>query len=303
MKTISLALIFLAIVSCKTQNTQNSKVQETNEKRLSISTPPVITLLSETPNLAHAESVFYDPIYDRLYVSVQGEQEPGDGSIATLDLQGNVLDLTFTTGLDNPKGIAIKNDAIYVSDVTKLVAIDRKSGKIKQEYSLGDEQFLNDVAVDDQGNVYVSDMRSSSIYRLSPNRVYARWMTSPLLENPNGLLAVNNQLYVAAWGLPSKVEGEKSSGRFLKVDPYSKKVTNITASPQGNLDGVQLFDESHFLISDWSAGTIHKASKDGGFEDFFTSEFSVGDILYIQDKQLMVLPLNRQNKVQIYSVR
>ena len=294
MKTFYIIAAVSLAISCKTPVKRIMTLPETPIAQVS--------LLSETTGLSHAESVIYDENYNRLYVSVQGEQEPGDGGIVTMDLEGNIINKRFTTGLNNPKGLAILGDWIYVSDVTELVGINRQTGEILKRYPVGDEHFLNDVTVDDDNNVYVSDMRTSSIYQLKGSSKLIKWISSPLLENPNGLLALNNTIYVAAWGLPSKVEGQNSKGRFIKVDINSKKIENITVDPQGNLDGVQVFDDNHFLISDWRAGTISIAAKNGSFKPFFRSEMSVGDILYIRDKQLLALPLNRQNKVLIYKV-
>lgn len=297
MKTTKILLFFVLTVltfSCKTTDAVQEK---------STFNTPHFELLNETENLSHAESVAYSSDSNLLYVSVQGEQEPGDGSIATLNLDGSLNDIAFAPGLNNPKGIAISGDRLYVSDATQLVEIDLGNGNVLNRYSAGDEKFLNDVAIDATGNVYVSDMGSSSIYRLSTNGIYEKWLTSPELENPNGLLVVDNILYVASWGLPESANAEGfTQGRFLKVDMSSKKISQITQLPQGNLDGLQVFDDQHFLISEWRKGLIYKISKSGEVELFFTSEFSVGDILYLKDKKLLALPLNRQNKVQLYQL-
>ncbi|WP_105982240.1 SMP-30/gluconolactonase/LRE family protein [Nonlabens agnitus] len=295
MKWTQILVLCLLASSCKTPVKRIMTMPVKQDAKL--------TLISETTNLSHAESVAYDPNYNRLYVSVQGEQEPGDGGIATIDVEGNIIDNAFTTGLNNPKGIALSGDYIYVSDVTELVEISRETGKVSNRYAVGDEQFLNDVAVDDQGNVYVSDMRSSSIYRLDFDKVFTKWLSSLELENPNGLLAVENDLYIAGWGLPGSENSEgNTQGRLLKLNITNQKIDKVTALPQGNLDGIQVFDDTHFLVSDWRRGTIFKISKLGDVKVFMTSEASVGDILYLRDQKLLALPLNRQNKVQLYKV-
>jgi sugar lactone lactonase YvrE len=294
LKALCVTLVVLLAYSCKTAE---SNIQQAAPQ------VPTIKLLSETENLSHAESVAYDQKRDLLYVSVQGEQEPGDGSIATLKTDGSIQNASFATGLNNPKGIAVKDNKLYVSDATELIEIDINSGSILNRYSSGDEQFLNDVAIDNQGNVYVSDMRTSSIYKLDTKGTFGKWMSTPELENPNGLLVVNDILYVAAWGLPDTNDPQAiPQGRFLKVNLQTQFVEKITARPQGNLDGLQVYDEDHFLLSDWRKGLIFKVSKSGEMSLFLTSEISVGDILYIQDQKLLALPLNRQNKVQIYQV-
>lgn len=291
---ITFLLSILCTTSCKTKD---KKVDETE----SIKT--TFALLNETINLTRAESVAYSSKHDLMYVSVQGKQEPEDGSIAVLNSDGTLNKLAFTTGLNDPKGIAIKDDLLYVSDVTELVKIDLNTGDILEKYIAGDEGFLNDVTIDQDGNVYVSDMSSSSIYKLDKNGTYAKWLTTPLLENPNGLLAVGNTMYVAAWGLPeSKNEEGYTQGRFLKLDISTQKIKKVTDLPLGNLDGIQVYDKDHFLVSDWRNGKLYKISKTGETQLFMQSEASLGDILYISDKQILALPLNKQAKVEIYSV-
>lgn len=295
LKVLCLSLLALLAYSCKTPVKQIMILPVKQNVKF--------TLISSTPDLSHAESVAFDPNFNRLYVSVQGEQEPGDGGIATIDLEGNIIDKNFTTGLNNPKGIAILNDRIYVSDATELIAISRETGKVLERYSIGDEQFLNDVAVDQNGNVYVSDMRSSSIYRVDAQNNYNKWHSSLDLESPNGLLAVGNDLYIAGWGSAGSENSEgNTQGRFLKVDISTKKIEKITTLPQGNLDGIQVFDDNHFLVSDWRKGTIMKISKSGDVTFFMKSEPSLGDLLYLRDKKILALPLNRQNTVELYNV-
>ncbi len=262
-----------------------------------------LELIATVPIMAHAESIAYDPSTQLLYVSVQAGQELGDGSIATLKLDGTVDNKNFSTGLNNPKGIAIYEDKLYVSDQKELVEIELASGKVLKTYSAGDEKFLNDVAVDELGNIYVSDMSSSSIYKLDTSGNYTKWLSTPLLENPNGLLVEGDHIYVAAWGIDNGDGNTPVVGRFLKVDLSSKKITPITANGKGSLDGLQRFDENYFLISDWRAGTLHLASNEGEYLPFFTSQPSVGDLLYIANKRLLALPLNRQNQVVLYRVK
>ncbi|WP_194852572.1 SMP-30/gluconolactonase/LRE family protein [Nonlabens antarcticus] len=262
-----------------------------------------LNLVVEIPDLAHVESVAFDASTQLLYASIQGNQEPGDGSIVTFQLDGSMEDIAFTTGLNNPKGIAIYKNKLYVSDVTELVEIDLQTGNILNRFSTGTEQFLNDVAIDADGNVYVSDMGSSSIYKLETDGKFTNWLSSPKLENPNGLLVKDNTLFIAAWGLPDKTNNASNpQGRFLKVDLTTKIIDQVTETPQGNLDGLQVLDDQNFLISDWRKGTILKISKSGVTELFFTSKISVGDILYLQKEKLLVIPLNRQNKVEIYKI-
>lgn len=260
-------------------------------------------LIAEVQHLAHCESVVFDADRNVLYVSVQGEKEPGDGSIAKVSLDGKILEANFISGLNDPKGIALFKDQLYVSDVTELVEADLNTGKVLQRYPGKKAEFLNDVAVDKDGNVYVSDMATSSIYKLDLDGNFENWFSSDALEDPNGLLVEDNTIYIAAWGKRNKDNASGNpKGRMLRLDIPSKKITPITADPLGNLDGLQSYDDDSFLVSDWSTGSLYKISKDGTVSPFFSVEPSVGDILYLPSKQLLGLPMNKQNKLLLYRV-
>ena len=85
-------------------------------------------------------------------------------------LNCSIIELNWVTGLNAPKGMTIINNTnntlLYVSDITDLVEIDVKSGKIINRYNAPGSAFLNDVVSDNQGHIYVSDTVANTIYRL-----------------------------------------------------------------------------------------------------------------------------------------
>lgn len=282
------------ILSCKERN------KDTQDKIIT----PKLDLVAEVPDLEHCESVVYDPERKVLYVSVQGGDIEKDGSIAKLSLKGSLLKADFITGLNNPKGIALKGDKLYVSDVTELVEIDLEKEVISQKYTAENIEFLNDVALRDNGEVFVSDMFTSSIYRLDRQGVFEKWMSSPTLENPNGLLILDDEMFIAAWGFfNDRKPIDAPQGSFLKLNLKTKKIEKVSPTALGNLDGIQVYDKNHFLISDWVNGKVLKVSKDGKSEVFYQTEKSVGDILYLPKSKILAMPINIENKVLIYKVR
>ncbi|SHH64770.1 SRPBCC family protein [Winogradskyella jejuensis] len=289
----SKSLMALMSSSIKEQEETNlanlKKVIEENE-----STTP--TLISETLELTHCESAVYDAQNNRIYASLIGNREDGDGSVATIGLDGKILNKTFVAGLNDPKGIAITKDKLYVSDVTELVEADLKTGKILNKYTSESIAFLNDVAIDNSGNVYVSDTRTSEIYQLGTNGNFSLWLADAALDNPNGLLVQGNTMYVASWG--SAPEG----GRVSKIDMNTKSVDSISTII-GNLDGIRPYDANRMIISDWRSGNIHLIDAEGNTENILTVGQSVGDIAYVKEKQLLLLPMNKQSRLLFYKLK
>ena len=135
-----------------------------------------INKLWETPNdLKNPESVAYAPEQNVLFVSnVNGKptQKDQNGFISKVSpANGSIIELNWVTGLNAPKGIAISNNksTLYVSDITDLVEINIDNGKIMKRFNAPGSAFLNDVVSDNQGNIYVSDTGTNTIYKLDTN--------------------------------------------------------------------------------------------------------------------------------------
>src|ERR687885_3020539 len=151
-------------------------------------------------DLKNPESVAYAPKQNVLFVSnVNGKSDQKDqnGFVSKVSpSNGSIIELNWVTGLNAPKGIAISNDGskLYVSDITDLVEIDIASGKIMNRFNAPGSAFLNDVVSDNQGNIYVSDTGTNTIYKLDTNTKDNNgtsslqvWLQNPQLNGPNGL--------------------------------------------------------------------------------------------------------------------
>lgn len=249
--------------------------------------------LNSVEDLSHCESIAFDPARNVMYASLIGEDEDGDGKIARFNPDGSEVDRDFITGLNDPHGIAVAGDRLYTADGTTLVEINLVSQKVLNRYTGVDAVFLNDVAVDSLGNVYVSDMRRSAIYRLKDGE-FSEWMVSPELDNPNGLLIEGNTMYISSWGPQWGV-----NGMLLKLDMDSREIEKIVPFRFGNLDGVQA-DGDAWLVSDWVSGAVYSVSKDGHPTKIVSTEMSVGDICYMPKTGYLYLPMNFQSKVLVY---
>jgi len=297
MKKIILALALIPMFSCVT----NKKKENSGLK--AIDSKESLSLIKETNDLPAPESIVYDNEKNILYVSCQAGVVPGDGSIAKVSLAGEILNPKFTAGLNNPKGIAIVGDKLYVADLLELVEINRETGDILNKYTQDSVRFLNDVTVDKDGNIYVSDMFKSSIYKLDKDKNFAEWFISPDMENPNGLLVIGDEMYLAGWG--RFTDGQPAlapKGCFQKMNMNTMEITKISADTLGNLDGIQVNDTNSFILSDWKGGKVFRIAKTGETKELLAIESGVGDILFIPEKGLLVLPMKLQNQILFYSV-
>lgn len=277
---------FLIASSCKDAKSEAPSTPDLPQ-------PPTATFITETLGLTHCESAVYDAKNNIIYASLIGDNEDGDGSIATIDIDGKLIDKAFISNLNDPKGIAITDDKLFVSDINELVEADLKTGQIIKKYSHEGLQFLNDVAIDSAGNVFVSDTGTSKIYQLDTDGNFSLWLADEDLDRPNGLLVQDNTMFVASWG------SQPQGGRVSKIDMTTKSIDTVTTII-GNLDGIRPYDDDHLIISDWNSGNIHLVDADGHTQQVLQVGQSVGDIAYIKNKKLLLLPMNKQSRLLFY---
>ncbi len=241
------------------------------------------------------ESVLYHKADKTLYVSnINGAptEKNGKGFISKLSLDGRILKLRWAEGLNAPKGAAIFGNSFFVSDIDRLVEIDMKTGKIRQTYPAKDARFLNDVAVDGQGRVYVSDMdeKNSAIYRLADGRMDI-WLKGPDIRNPNGLHMEEKKLMVG-----------NSGDMTIKAVRLSDKVVTEFAPAGQKIDGLRPDGKGNYIVSDWDGRTtlVLATGEIRPLLDTVTEKINSADLEYIPGAGLLLIPTFFDNRVVAY---
>ena len=243
------------------------------------------------------ESVLYDEVRNALYVSnINGKstEKNGQGFISKVSLDGEIAVLQWTTGLNAPKGSALYKDKLYVSDIDQVVEIDLNTGTIRAKYPAPGAQFLNDVAADAVGNVYVSDMspENSAIYQLRQGRMTV-WMKGPAISRPNGLSIEGTRLLV----------GNSGDGTLKAITLADKNISTIAHVGSG-IDGLRPDGRGNYVISDWQ-GKTSLVSASGTIIvliDTTASKINAADLEYIPGKRLLLIPTFFDNRVMAYTV-
>lgn len=217
--------------------------------------------------LSNPESAVYDPRTENIFVSNlagDGKARDGIGWISRINSQGKIISEQWVSGLNAPKGIAIRENVLWVSDIDSVVKINIDQGKIEKTIFVPGSLFLNDIAIAEDGTVYVSDMERSAIIQIK-NDVADVWVEGAEWESPNGLVVDGNTLYVAAWGFtPSTAQSPKVAGNFYQVDLRTKKKAVLSKKPLGQLDGLwQGPTKDTFYVSDWVAGKVFAITRKG----------------------------------------
>lgn len=243
------------------------------------------------------ESVIHDPVRNTIYVSninkTSGTRKDGDGFISRLSTTGEIEDLYWVTGLNDPKGTALHNNVLYVADVDEIVAISTQSGAVLGKYKADKATNLNGITVDDNGTVFVTDSEEKIIYRLRNGRV-STWIDNTKRENPNGIYKDGNRMIVAF----------KNSGKVRFLDPETKKFTDWTDGIK-SADGIAESGDGNYLVSSWN-GEIFYVNNQGKNWSVLNTQgqnMNTADISYSDRLGMVLVPTFNDNKVVAYRVK
>lgn len=267
--------------------------------------PTLKPVWKTAPDLMGPESVIYHPGSNALFVSnVNGSPDAidGNGFISQLSVDGKILNLHWIDELNAPKGLALIDDYLYVADINELVVIDIANKQIVQRYPAEGAKFLNDVAADKHGHVYVSDMMTNRIYRLADDE-FKLWFADPSLEAPNGLLVEHDSLIIGSWG--NMVDGFATEvpGHLKKIDLNTLEISSLgDQSPIGNLDGVEADGMGNYLVTDWMNGRLLLISPNGSSETLIEFEQGSADHTVMPEKNLVIVPMMLQNEVVAFRI-
>lgn len=194
-----------------------------------------------------------------IYISEINEfGKDGDGQISKVDTKGNVT--VFATGMDDPKGLAIIGEKLYVADKNRVLEVNKDG--TWQVYGAqmafpGTPVFLNDLEADKLGNLYVSDSgdlkSGGQIYKITKGGEKVSIVVdskNPDILAPNGLLfeGRNNLLSV-----------DFESGILYRVNLSTGKTTKL-AEGFGGGDGMVKTSAGKIYISSWKDGKVYRVS-------------------------------------------
>ncbi len=260
-------------------------------------------LLWQTSGFTGPESVVHDAARDRFYVSNMGSfgqgATPGDGFISLLDGRGNIVELRWIEGLENPKGLALTNGRLYAGDDDALLEIDPERGELIARHRPDDGgpgQF-NDCTADVDGNVYVYSRRLATIYRLAGG-TFAPWVQVDVDASGhfNGLRADGARLLGGSWEVP----GTGKPGHLSTFDLADGRAGRIGTDPIGHIDGIEPDGRGGWTLTDFTPGRVLHVAADGSTTTLLTLSTGTADHLYLPQRQLLLVPMLRGNRLLAY---
>lgn len=245
-------------------------------------------------DLPTPESVLYvadnkTPYLFAALIDGQGDVVDGKGGIAKLSVKGELIDKDWIAGLNAPKGMAIHKNLLYVADITEVVVIDIKKQKVIKKIPVADSVFLNDVTVNADGVVYISDTRTHKIHRLKGDKVE---LYLDNVASANGLKAIGTTLVVGA-------------NQELLVIDADKNRKVIAKGFESGIDGIEMAGDNEFIVSCW-VGLVYYVHNDGRLElliDSREQKINTADIGYDPVNKHVFVPNFFTNTVTSYQLK
>ncbi len=247
------------------------------------------------------ESAVFDPLTKRYFIS-----NFGDGSIIGIDSTGEKT--YFKKGLSKPLGMLLYKNTLYVVDNPKTVrGFDITDGSIKLDIEMKEATFLNDIASDDSGFLYVTGSNTATIYKID-------------------IVSKTYSLLIKTKGGPNGITYDKSKNRLLvcyfvekaMIDEISLEdstISTLVRTEFTNLDGITLDCEGNCYVSEWKKGSFQKGYPKKGTIYKYDSSFkkkpeivSTGhhgpaDIYFNRTKNELVIPLLLADTVEFLPLK
>lgn len=255
---------------------------------------PKLLKVWETPiGLNVPESSFYNEDDQTIYVSnICGMHNVKDslGFISKLTDKGEFIEKEWVRGLNAPKGINISNGKLYVTDIDEVLEIDLKTAKILKRYSNIKATAVNDVAIDANGRVYITDTKTNCIFFVGKDSLEI-FVQSDEINRVNGAWVYNSQLLCG------------SKNNLVCIDLKTKDL-KILADSTGYLDGIVSVGKNKIIVSDWK-GKIQLIEIGKGIETILNTtplNIYAADLGFIPSQKLLLVPTFSDNKVVAYKL-
>jgi hypothetical protein len=276
---VSILILFSCNAEKRSLNTSKKFVSDT------------IKLVAQTPKILKTpESVyFYSPLNVLFVSNINGSPsaDDGNGFISEIDTNAKILNLHWVDGLNAPKGMGVYDSLLFVTDIRYVVMIDIKKAKVLKKFFIPGSKFLNDIAIDKKGVIYITDTQVNKLFALYNGKISV--VIDNGLKSPNGLLLVNNILYIG------------NTGFLAAYDLSSKKLRKL-CSVAGGIDGLKKIGSDSFIVSDWTGNIrfIYSNCQKKLVLTPVSKTSNAADFEYIASKRLLFVPRFFDNKVSVF---
>ncbi len=240
--------------------------------------------------LSNVESIIYDQKNQVFYTSSGlGYGLGTSGFLSKISKNGNLEELKWVKNLNRPTGMAIQDSLLYVADVNSLVVINTRNGEIIEKYVEPiANSGLNDVAISENGEIYVSSSFKHSVLKLENGKLTVWVKDEEKLKWANGLLIKNKQLLVAGLNLCTIHTNSKEISVF-ELNERTKDFDGIVSDAEGGFFLTTV--ENSMLLHIDEQNNITRLKKSTNY---------FGDIDFIPETKELYIPRGNQENNEFY---
>jgi sugar lactone lactonase YvrE len=228
------------------------------------------------------ETVLALPDQTLLVSNVCDFRKQDNGFLSLLGPGGEVIDWRALEGLDSPLGMALLSDRLYVVDNNRLKVFSWPAYELLENFEL-DSAVANDVAVSNEGIVYISDTAKHQVIRLLPDGSQSIVTGQAQFKGANGIAINDSDLYVG---------GE----RLWRVNLKDESVETIGPAWLSDIDGIE-FEPDGTLQLTPVGGPLVRYRNDNDMEIISGPGISSANHGFAADLQLALIPTGFDNTV------
>ena len=262
--------------------------------------------------LESPHSFLADPANNSYYISnVNGEPNARDnnGFITKLNGQAEIVGFKFICGgeqgttLHAPKGMALVDQVLYVADVDTLRGFDKNSGKTMMTIAMTPSPLparplsLIDIAANDQGLLFVSDMPGNTIYKVDTKQrhVVSVFIHDERLAGPAGVAVhpKTGHIIVVSW--------EKGSILDISQDGVLTELVSNSffTSRFQNLSGIDFDRWGNMYVSDLTKGKVWRMQPNKTFQVIAEFLPAPADVGIDRVNNLILVPYQQANVAEV----
>ena len=305
----SLAALLALTAACRTAEDRRAELEGDSPR-----------LVRQVGDLSGPESVRYDPERDVWYVSAMrlyGSWKDDNGYIVELsaaDLDSSKVLVAGGQGgvtLHAPKGMALRGDTLWVTDIDVVRGFHRVSGAPLATIDLRAFRptLLNDIAVAPDGTIrvtdtgivmsykgVVSDTTGDRVFVIGKDRRVTALPAAHPYPKPNGITwdAAHDRWLVVTFDDFNSVLYAMSAG--------SDTTRTKLASGLGRWDGVELLADGRALVTSWNDSSLHVIDSAGTVTPLVRRLPAPADLGVDTRRHHVAVPLSTEGRVEIWAL-
>jgi len=230
------------------------------------------------------ESVVHDFLNNRYLIS-----NVGSGDIIARAMDGTLNVFNDVTSV-SIRGITLVGDTLFAAGNEGLMGFDLATGNNILTVAIPEGLFLNDIAADTSGNVYISD--GDILYQIDPLAgTYFQFLTT--LSGSNGIYfdEMYNRLLVT----------QEDPARLSAINLDDKTVTDLVNTPAKMLDGLTMDAQRRVYVTSWETDKVYQFEPDfsnAGTEIQSTHD-GPADLCFDFKRNALVVPNMSQNTISV----